>query len=1736
MAFTDLAAGFAPQSIQTLDLQYQAMTGVQATWGFPQLPNEVTVDLLAEPQLPTPESQEEFLYGLANDLEQSTRPRIDIPQLEIARSTPAIQGPAAQVPGKFQAEDAFVQSIRSKFSAVAGVRAPEIIVSDPDHAVLDLKRRAIEAGYLPEDTALDGSWSPGLNRVRRNILDDDFKKTLSGDEFGSTSLEKVLEQVDRWASPGSLLMTTLGMDMLPNLGKIGEEFDNWGDNAKAWLSDPFDLGKFGKALGPVDDILFPALNLYLTFTGFRSLMVFGKALRGVSAAGAGMGRLRGLSGVVPLEEMMRMSRPGIIGKQLSKRGLPGGQAAENWRRTSSVLMTKKAVQQGMKVGFVGEIENELTPHRSGFSILGQGGTADDRIQKFKDFRTVTPIGMAVSTALDIPFAPTSMLAPGAITGKVKRIGKPLQDRLIGLDQDKTISVAFTTTLLDALDNSAPHADRVARARALVKQNKVEDASAVLLTGAQVVDDAVREKSGMLKMFLVGSAALHKAATAAAEATGAAAGTTKFKRTYHAMRNHFISRLRPFDFDEIDMDDPEQLRFFMDVHSGVLGADVEVDDLGNFLAGQKPAKSTAIKGRAKHREQLAAGIEDGTVTKEWIDGSIAHHMDLRNGTYNDLLDGLNEGDLSLYLQGTFETLDNWDSWTGSNQFLQEWASEPDSVLKYIKPRGFEAKWEPSGIESDLLGKMLPNKMGDNRSFNKTNPLQTNLDSGEVAVNVARLETPTKQDVILLARRLKRLVKLKAASGRVPEGQSLGVIDETYRQSLLDFAASKNKPLSDLKKFELEEWRDSLLSPGQRKDPSAPRSFGAGGSLVGEKEMLAYGRAVRTMDREGFKTFDEGLQFVDEQLEAVRNSEFWNRLRIDRMHIDDVSHGRMKTDEELITELERAKEFVAAELDVPPEVKQRLADDGYKAVAGREFMYDSDLIGIDSPFSDIVRRDLKKRSLGLFFSRTDNTASQITALRRTQTASELAREVNAMIRSGAWDGPTEGFDWANPTNQAYDNILSMLYDRRAQLQSTALAGEADAVGITSTVGTRMKNSGLPYTVNDLRKKDVARALNGDPDLLPPGQKPLYGKAAVNAITSALRKGKVLPFERAGLGMLQDKLVSTSWLRQGLNVFRYSEAADDAGFMNGVQRAAKVVGVGRSANAPRAELDMWRTYQHMGGAMFGAALGYAQTGDPLVAAASGVAGGVEGNPSAGMFARNMVRSQAFILGAQAGAAGGMSDNNALLTGAAAATGGMGIFRGAMTAAGTPAAKLAKSWSTYSTMGDAMIRERDRVRFALSPIFDIQRYTEGMVLAATADLDLPITTRPMHHAQKLTGMSKSQILDQYKTAGNTAEWIDAVESGQAWFYERGLMGFAPTEWMASTHARLVHNGWDSAQAADKVKDIYTYGLKGRSGLEQSVNFVFFPFSFQKKYLGAVGKFMADDIGRAMVMHDSLKMLEIVSEKYDLKERYRDKLPILDQLRKVNSVAYGISPGQLGGINRPYLDLIRSSPGTADAYDSIVNIFLPQALEIQSEGDMENLKYNMRRVLPIMRDVQDLHEDIMEQGHVITSPSHSTRREEARQGWEEYNNLRQKMNDAAKQAGISPAAVYRGQGAYAGVRQLYDNEIAEIGKRFPHWQESRIQASQRAVRKSAEIRDIVRTPETPAEVAMSQFDALVKRGEQTAGLVGGDFMYNADLVPPEFMTYLRQEAVELAIAVPGFDTFYRMYYQDMLGPIHQKI
>src|SRR5690606_16045902 len=85
--------------------------------------------------------------------------------------------------------------------------------------------------------------------------------------------------------------------------------------------------------------------------------------------------------------------------------------------------------------------------------------------------------------------------------------------------------------------------------------------------------------------------------------------------------------------------------------------------------------------------------------------------------------------------------------------------------------------------------------------------------------------------------------------------------------------------------------------------------------------------------------------------------------------------------------------------------------------------------------------------------------------------------------------------------------------------------------------------------------------------------------------------------------------------------------------------------------------------------------------------------------------------------------------------------------------------------------------------------------------------------------------------------------------FRSVGILGFSPTDWMTSTFGHLREAGVSAEKAYETVRNIYTYGMTGRSAAELSMNFVFFPFSFTKKTVGHFAKFFAEDLGRLIVM-----------------------------------------------------------------------------------------------------------------------------------------------------------------------------------------------------------------------------------------------------------------------------------------------
>jgi len=1006
-----------------------------------------------------------------------------------------------------------------------------------------------------------------------------------------------------------------------------------------------------------------------------------------------------------------------------------------------------------------------------------------------------------------------------------------------------------------------------------------------------------------------------------------------------------------------------------------------------------------------------------------------------------------------------------------------------------------------------------------------------------VTAAKIDTVTKQQAQLLATSLSRQVWLRAALGTDAAGRGLPEALQSFTRfqgSLQDFADARNVTVGALTPKEVQAWATELTGTLGMVGKQA-----RGVALTARK----YAYAVGQLDRNGL-SYEAGARLLDEQIRAADRSPIWDQLDVAREVMTDQGYAQPTTIEAKIKELRMLSQFIAAEIALPADQAQKLAADGYKAVAGRQFLFPSDLTGLDGPFAEITKASLLRASLGLFLTRTgnDNPALTIQRNRNTKLALEAAIERVKRIDAprATWDGPD--YNWTAWSADTGD-LVSILNDYLRTLRDkAATVTESKVVGIR-TYAARVHAMGIPQSIHDLNEADIAMALNGDPALRRPSQAAFYGPNAIKAIKDGLLKGKPLAWENQGLYVIQDHLVANSMSRYLLNTFAYSEAATAADQLSSTRRSLeRLAGVGASMNASTLpELQQWRQYQRVGMAVLGAGLGSnlgPQVG--LTGTQGAIAGAITGAvaPQA-INPRSIARFEIGTAAAKAVQNQGGNTPESVLAGIAAGTVGMAAARTALTHAAQAETLFGRPWRNYSMLNADLVRVRDLMRFSLNPIFDIRRNTENYIRAITrTDVTLPSTLRPMRRAIKDTGLSKHEIMSAYRAAqSGKSEWIDGLETTQKYFYETGIAGFTPLDWFAGTHAQLVKQGMDPVKAAEKVRDIYTYGVQGRSGLEQSINFVFFPFSFLKKYSTQIVSYLSQDVGRTMMLHDGMKSFEMLNSRFDLTKRWHEQLPILDQLKDFNALAWGVSLGQLGGISRPLYDIMRNTPGLSQVNASVLNLFLPQGLHISGNRSARDLRTAIGRAAPILRDARNLLSNTVEQADVATSPTHRVNAAVTQQGWEAYRQLRLELKTLARGLGVSEQTVISGRGGYGVARDWWNTQIAKLEQQYPAWRDSRIRAGQNAIEKNMEVGVILRNPDTPAKQAMVKFDELFRYAQSTlSGTLGANFRGNADLMPEGIYTALRREAIQLASTTDGFGALYRRFYQSLLGPIEGEV
>lgn len=1814
-----VSAGFgAPAALidpESLGRQVQAQIGFQRVSSLPPYPNSVRLAMLESPLLPDSQAVTSFQFGLEQDILDAQRRAEE--QVQRALQTPTTPDTAQSDDFRLRAGTDVSNDMRRLIWGFTGGNlfdVPSVVPGDPSAPVIQAKLDAIERGFLPPDTKLDGSWDPAISNAWFETQTAELGDRLAGNRPGAVSAGSLLDTVDNWLAPTSLLSTafsTITSDLIPNLGEIADETKGWWGNIKKFASgEDFSLGGLVRALGPIDDIVFPVLNTYMLFTGIGAVTGFARVGWAASRGYAGVrtattaasmraaiegGEILGSVGIQRatgfLDDLVRAQAPGLLSQGAgrvaarSTSSMIGGAAQASsdamaaWRANVGVQVARRTVGEGMKLGFAGQLEAQINPNRVvGLNPFGSyEQTQEQRILEFKAWRTDNPLAATAAGLFEVGFTPMNVVRPGAtknvLNSAMSALG--MEDGLVGrlkanpilqaipgtgdaLEQAPKITMAIDTEIGHMVKNGMfpRHGGRV-NASTMERLQDPVDRVAYFFTGrgdellqGGAARDAVLEQANEQALYFTVSASVdHVARSVANTVADRAADPRRHHSAYLTVRAQMEARIR--DLGDLADFDPEDHRKVAALLTHVTGAGADIDLMDPRVAlDQKRLLQERVDRWQEALSTGAIGPDDVMPnTVRTVREVFEHHQELRTAAINDVLSYLDEGVIARALNDQWDTFQHWDDYVEAADEIEH---NFQAMENGISIRGIQEEMDEDALPwaTSIVGEELAGLLPDiDLSKVKVSPIDralTQLDSGNFTITPGGVHTATRQEATRLYETLKRMISTRDQLGQFAgrEGADMGRLVEGLR----GLAAENNVPLTGLGKKRITDW----LNTEGRRLGLVPQGKDIQNQIDSTVEAAL---GLRWLARNGYD-MEDGLAVLRADLEELNRGEFWAKFRVSQNR----HQGQMPvpgkrsmgmgleptTIEDKVRELRELRSFLATEVDVP------VSGGRYRAVMGDSFLTTRDLRGGGGVLADVKNKHVRRMSLGTFLSRQDDQV--VNGLRdvrfRQSLSGRLAEaffdwdeDAQRWVPTELWDGPAN-FD-PTPGSPHMETLLKDLQSVHGAHAEVTQALRDRAGGIFSQIGARIMDNSKGYNRFELDPTTLRNWLSDE--RMGEGR---WGQKSLEAVIGASRDSRSIGWQYRGLAQLGDRIAREGWTRQAMGVLRYSGASED---LSNQAKWARVAGIGAHSN----ELDIYRHWKAAGMAL---AVGLFQGVDATLEGGSveeiaarslggAAAGGALGAASLRLDGPGgIVRTGVRAVGAQSAYEAGGGGLTGAVAGLGVGTLGMGAIRYGATK--RHSSMVARGVQQYSRLGDRFERIRNTVRFSLSPVFDIQRYTEGVVLSgATTFKDrngitrqAPLALKPLERAiEDLSeswaplsdvtspAQAKERILQLFGESSRGREWTDALTLMDARVAEKGIMGFSPFEAMAGTWAQVVAAGVDPIDAVDHVKRIYTYGSTARSGFEQSVNFVFFPFSFMKQYTTRLGSFFNEDLGRLMVVHNSLKALEELEETTQFGELVDRHFPAMDQLRKINALAYGFSLGQFGGINRPYLDVLREMPGTSGAVDAVVNAFLPQGLHIESQADVDDWERQMERILPAFRDINDLVEDAYEFGYIVSSPNHQAKAYDRQEGWEAWGALKDEFAQAAASMGVSYQTL-RTSPAYASFQAEFSRRERELQRRYPEWKISRDEATMRTAQRQAELRQIRQAPETPAEVALGFFHEVVE-GTRTAY---GDL--DVAEMPSAIQASLRQRAQLLATETPEFLRLYERFYRRDLGPIEMEI
>lgn len=344
--------------------------------------------------------------------------------------------------------------------------------------------------------------------------------------------------------------------------------------------------------------------------------------------------------------------------------------------------------------------------------------------------------------------------------------------------------------------------------------------------------------------------------------------------------------------------------------------------------------------------------------------------------------------------------------------------------------------------------------------------------------------------------------------------------------------------------------------------------------------------------------------------------------------------------------------------------------------------------------------------------------------------------------------------------------------------------------------------------------------------------------------------------------------------------------------------------------------------------------------------------------------------------------------------------LFRAKMGFAGKALGQNNAGWA-MANLPNALIQIRNNLRFDLSPAFSFRRWFKTNVKAAVEGI--PPVWDPVEAMKNDNSFGLSRDVYERVRPGFTSE-LEYLDSGARYLKSQDIFGLYNG---AMTEARAAGIWAKQGKTDEEIDHLLTrtfgYGNQttaGRSALERSTNFVFFPFSFEKTLLRNLGGYLLDAPAQRLVMTRALAAYDDFNKNHMdgsnplATSWYAKHAPILQEAAQLNAFSHGLSLGEPGGINRPLL-----------------NIFLPQAYDA-NQTSLDTL----HRLVPAIKDFQRVIGEANDQKNIVAG---------------EFSNVEDDLKQHFGDKGLIATAVPGGQFNSPGPRATTLTTQAQVDAGF---------------------------------------------------------------------------------------------------------